>query len=252
MALDSNNLYKGTGTAYFKRSGETTARDIGSVALVNTTATVGLTTKMAARGGARFEWDSWVTQKEQTFELTLDEASTANFALATGGEVVDELTLSTTGDTTSNSKTLANLGSTAGLREGLRHWVSGTGLRDGSSFIYEGEDSSPDTTVTLDRTATASGTGVSLTITRPEAVLSLEDPQIKGEFYFITDNDVGPRYRFEARNVIITPRGTVTLLDSGNDDPATIELQMRVLKDDAGHFMQAYNIGTGGDIWTPA
>lgn len=249
---DPGKLFKGTGIAYFKRAGETAYRDLGSADLVETTPTIGLTNKMAARGGSRYRLASWVSQREQSFSLHLAEWQTQNLALALGGSVTDALSLSTTADTSTSSKTLSNLGSTAGLTPGQRHWISGTGIPANTSFIYGGEDDSPDTSVLLDRAATATGTGVAVTITRPASIKTLEDAQITGAFAFASDNDTGPRIGIEALNVVLTPNGTIQLLDSSGDDPADIQLTIDVLKDDYGNFTNYYDFGEGGDIWVPA
>lgn len=250
--LDPGNLFKGTGLAYFKRSGEIAYRNLGSCALVETTPTIGLTTKMAAFGGSRFKFSSWVSQREQSFSLHLDEWLTENLALALGGSVTEALSLTTTADTSTSSKTLSNLASTAGLTAGQRHWISGNGIPANTSFIYGGDDESPDSSVTLDRAATATGTGVAVTITRPASIKTLEDAQITGAFAFASDNDVGPRLAMEALNVVLTPNGTLQLLESGGDTPAEIQLTVDILKDDYGNFANYYDFGEGGDIWVPA
>lgn len=252
MAANSDNLYKGTGIAYFKRTGESSYRDLGSVALVETTPEVTKLDKFMARGGKRTKFRTFVTQQTQSFAVNADEWNTENLALALGGTPAAAVNLSTTGNTTNNSPTLASLASVTGLVEGRRYFVSGAGIPTNASFIYEGSEESPDTGVTMDRNATATGTGVALTITAPAAFTVFGESQITGAFLFVSDNDVGPRIRMEALNAIITPNGTLGLLDSSGDEPGMINLTVDVFEDDYGNGAQFYNDGVGGTVWVPA
>lgn len=252
MAANADNLYKGTGILYFKKSGESSYRDVGSVDMVETTPDVTKLDKFIARGGKRTKFRTFVTQQTQSFNATLAEWITENLALALGGTAVAAMSLSTTGNTTINQAGITNLASQTGLVEGQRHFVSGAGIKPNASFIYEGDADSPDTGVTMDRTATATGTGVALTITRPASFKVFEESQIEGAMAFVSDNDVGPRLIIEAHNVIITPNGALQLLDNSGDEPGTISLTIDVFEDDYGNTTNVYNQGVGGTVWTPA
>lgn len=238
--------YKGTGIAYFMRTGETVYRDLGSVSLVDTTPSVAKTDHFIARGGARRKDKTFVTEQMQVFAVTLEEYTAQNIALALGGSAADPVSLVTTADTAS-TPALTNIASVVGLVPGRRYWVSGVGIPVGASFVYVAGNAA-----TLDRPATATATGVAVTISCPVSFTVFDESQITGQFLFVSDNDVGARVTIEALNVILTPSGKLELLNSGDTTIGNIPMTMDVFLDPFGHLAQFYwNTGTGA-AWAPA
>jgi hypothetical protein len=82
--------------------------------------------------------------------------------------------------------------------------------------------------------------GVSITITAPVSFGMFETSQVTGEFVFVGDNNVGPKVRVEALNAILTPNGTLTLLDSDATEPAELPMTLDVYLDSYGNTAQFY------------
>jgi hypothetical protein len=67
LSPNSDNLYKGSGIGYFRRTGETVFRDLGYLQLVETTPAVEKSDKFAARGGERKKIKTFVNQTSAAF-----------------------------------------------------------------------------------------------------------------------------------------------------------------------------------------
>jgi hypothetical protein len=240
---NADNYYKGTGIPYFKRTGETSYRDMGSVATVEYSPSVEKADHFIARGGKRVKDKTYVNQEEAKIALTVEEYTAKNLALSLGGDPAAAVNLVTTGDTHS-STVLDAIASLTGLVVGRRYFVAGTGIPANASFIFDGDNAQ-----TLDRAATATATGVAITITCPVAMTVFAESQITGSFLFVSDNDVGPKLIIEALNCILTPSGSLQLLDSSKNDIGNIPMTLDIFQDSYGNFAQFYWNHTG---WTPA
>jgi len=102
--------------------------------------------------------------------------------------------LTTTGDTHTNT-TLDAIADVTGLVDGRRYAISGTGIPAGTTFVKGASD----TAVTLSQAATASGTGVAITITEDVAQLEVWESGDDAAGLIIypvdaTDMDVGVSY----------------------------------------------------------
>lgn len=245
LSPNSDNLYKGSGIGYFRRTGETVFRDLGYLQLVETTPAVEKSDKYAARGGERKKIKTFVNQTSDSFGITLLEWTAANLAMIFGGTKAAAVSLSTTADTNSTTA-LANLASQTNLVHGRRYFIAGAGIPAGASFIY---NSATPTAQVMDRAATATATGVSVTITAPIAFKMFDTSQVTGEFIYVGDNNVGPKVRIEALNAILTPNGTLTLLDSDATEPAELPFTLDVYLDSYGQTANFYWNET--NAWVP-
>lgn len=242
---NKDNLFKGTGRGYFKRTGETVYRNLGYLQLANNTPSVAKTDKYVAIDGSRQKITTFVDQTDENFALTLLEWTGKNLAMIMGGTEAAAFTLATTADTATDTS-LDNIASTAGMVDGERYYVAGTGIAANTSLVF---DEAAGADQTLDRATTATATGVSVTITKPVSFNAFDDPQVTGEFHFVSDNTVGPKLHIEARNAILTPNGTLSLLDSGATDPGEIAFTLDVYKDDWGKFSRwEWNLSA---TWVP-
>lgn len=233
---NADNLYKGSGIGYFRRSGETVFRDLGYLQLVDITPSVDKSDKFVARGGERKKIKTFVNQTSMAFGITMLEWTGKNLAMVFGGTEAAAVTLVTTGDTATNT-TLQNIASVVGLVAGRRYFVSGAGISPGTSFVYNpaaGDDQ------TLDRPTTATASSVAITITAPIAFGGFDAAQVTGEFIFTSDNNVGPKVRVEALNAILTPNGTIPLLDSDATDPAQLAMTLDAYLDNFGRTAEFY------------
>lgn len=236
VSPNPDNLYKGSGIGYFRRTGETIFRDIGYLQLVDTTPAVDKSDKYAARGGERKKIRTFVNQTSDSFGVTLMEWSASNLAMIFGGTKATAVSLVTTA-TTASSTALTALASVVGLVHGRRYFIAGTGFPPNTSFVF---NSATGAAQVLDRAATATGTMVAVTITAPISFGMFEASQVTGEFVFVGDNNVGPKVRVEALNSILTPNGTLTLLDSDATDPAPLPFTLDVYLDSYGNTAQFY------------
>lgn len=239
LSPNSDNLYKGSGIGYFRRTGETVFRDMGYMQLVETTPSVEKSDKYAARGGERKKIITFVNQTSAAFALTLLEWTAANLAMIFGGTKAAAVNLVTTGDTASTTA-LTNIASTTGLVHGRRYFVAGTGIPAGASFVFDEEGGGDGSDQVMDRAATATASGVAITITAPVSFGMFETSQVTGEFIYVGDNNVGPKVRIEALNAILTPNGTLTILDSDATEPAELPMTLDVYLDDYGNTAQFY------------
>lgn len=236
LSPNSDNLYKGSGIGYFRRTGETVFRDLGYLQLVETTPAVEKSDKFAARGGERKKIRTFVNQTSAAFGVTLLEWTAANLAMIFGGTKAAAVNLSTTA-TTNSTTALAAIASRTGLVHGRRYFIAGAGIPAGASFVF---NSVTDAAQVMDRAATASAAGVAVTITAPVSFGMFETSQVTGEFVFVGDNNVGPKVRVEALNAILTPNGTLTLLDSDATEPAELPMTLDVYLDSYGNTAQFY------------
>lgn len=236
LSPNSDNLYKGSGIGYFRRSGETVFRDLGYLQLVETTPAVDKSDKFAARGGERKKIRTFVNQTSDSFGVTLMEWTAANLAMIFGGTKATAVSLVTTA-TTASSTALTVIADRTGLVNGRRYFVAGAGIPPLASFVY---NAATGASQVLDRAATATGTLVAITITAPISFGMFETSQVTGEFVFVGDNNVGPKVRIEAFNAILTPNGTLTLLDSDATDPAPLPFTLDVYLDSYGNTAQFY------------
>ena len=239
LSPNADNLYKGSGIGYFRRTGETVFRDVGYMQLVETTPAVEKSDKYAARGGERKKIKTFVNLTSQTFALTLLEWTASNLAMIFGGTKAAAVNLVTSGDTATNT-TLTNIASTTGLVHGRRYFVAGAGIAAGTSFVFDEAGGGDGSDQTLDRPTTATAAGVAITITAPIAFSVFDDAQVTGEFIYVGDNNVGPKVRIEALNAILTPNGTLTILDSDATEPAELPMTLDVYLDSYGNTAQFY------------
>ena len=232
---NASNLYKGSGIAYFMRTGETAYRDLGYCELIDLTPAVAKTEVYAARGGKRQKITTFVDQTNMTFGLTLLEWTPSNLAMALGGTKAAAVNLTATADT-NTSTTLSNISPTTNLVKGRRYSVSGTGIPAGDTGIFDGVS-----TILLDVAATATAVGVSVTITAPVSFGVFDESQVLGQFKFEGDNEVGGKLTIEALNCTLSPNGTLELLNSGATAPGQIKFTVDVYLDTYGNTAQVYN-----------
>lgn len=247
--INADNLYKGSGTAYFKRSGETAYRKLGYMQLVEVTPAVDTSDVFVAYGGERTKIKTFVNQTNASFGVTMKEWTAKNLSLVFGGTQAAAVSLSTTANIATNNSLLA-IASLTGLVHGRRYFVSGAGLDDNTSFIFDedlgvaGEDQN------LDRPSTATTSSLAIVISAPIAFGIFDASQVTGSFVYVGDNNVGPPVRIEALNAILTPTGTIPLLDSSATDPADLAMTLDVFLDQYGRTAEFY----WGDAttWVPA
>jgi hypothetical protein len=245
---NADNLYKGSGIGYFKRTGAAGYFDLGYMQLVEVTPAVEKTDKYAARGGERTKIKTFVNQTNLSFALTMMEWTAKNTSLMFGGTQAAAVNLVTTADIATNL-TLNNIASITGLVHGRRYFVAGTGIAAGASFVFDSAGGGDGSDQTLDRATTATTVGLSVTITAPVAFGIFDASQVTGSFIFVGDNNVGPPVRIEALNAILTPNGTLTLLDSDSTDPGELAMTLDVYVDSFGKTAQFY--WNDATAWVP-
>ena len=224
------------GEIYAKRSGETHPAGMGHCSLAEWTPEVEEIEVYASTTGTRTKIDTVYTETGATFNVTLQEATARNMAMALMGTQTElTQTASTSNTLTVNDVVPGHLVDLGALDVSNVTAVDGSAgsLTAGTDFIVD--EASGTVKILTAQTQidfTFDQAEIAAADARTTIEILSEVAGVVAEFTIIGKNSKGKRYKLEGVKGNIRPSGSVQFISDGSD-VQTIELEVDVIYNDA-------------------